>query len=547
MALTPQQTAAAQNTLNQIKTQVQNIYNSAKQNPSLVNTAFKGLSGAYNQLSSISNSFSNSYRGSNQGNQGGWYMPPTDMTPLKVTPMMNATDLSSMTGFNTPNPYIPIDPSSFVSSINVTKPKEVTPEEMAINQSQAKLAEAYGAYDELPRRYKQMQDQAGITSGLQELANVNRSILQKKLEFEATNKQIAGQTIPTPIILKQQEVNRSAAAAEISAYAAYAEGIRGNILLAQNLIEKAIDIEYKPITARIDYIKQELEYQYKDLDRKDQKQAQIVSAQLDIYKSQVMEFSKTKQSIMNNAMEKQAPLSDFIKIFQAQTPQELAVAGAKYIRNAQDDANLANTYSQIKERSNSKVGTNNENVDSWVDLIARGVATLTNVPSNLRNAVSDKISKSGVQVLDDRARNTIAQLSTAKSILSQLNQSFELIKDKFATNAFGRLTSGMALDISARTQSNTNAAQFQAFKEGILATLARAQGEQGVLTDQDVERARTNLPKLTDTRALAESKLKTLRGLFDEIENRVISVYTQGGIRNINQSDKNQSDPLGIR
>lgn len=81
------------------------------------------------------------------------------------------------------------------------------------------------------------------------------------------------------------------------------------------------------------------------------------------------------------------------------------------------------------------------------------------------------------------------------------------------------------------TQSDSDVVLFNTLKEGILANIVRTFGERGTLTEGDIGRARALLPKIwpiPDTREVALGKLKQLRDLIAEIEQRNTGITTSG-------------------
>ena len=173
-------------------------------------------------------------------------------------------------------------------------------------------------------------------------------------------------------------------------------------------------------------------------------------------------------------------------------------------------------------------GSTDPTIQSWVNRIAQGSAKVTNVPQSIRNTVVRQLDAQGVIELTDTQRNTVNSLDTALTIVtSQLIPQFEKLSDQFADTAFERLTKGLPLAGEAIAQSDPDAATYLAFKEGILSTLARATGERGVLTNQDVGRARRLIPKLTDTEEVARKKLAQLEELFTDFQERAVGTFSK--------------------
>lgn len=186
--------------------------------------------------------------------------------------------------------------------------------------------------------------------------------------------------------------------------------------------------------------------------------------------------------------------------------------------------------------------TQNQLSDSGTNGIPSGILSVSEAQQFGVPYGTSKSDVVGMQSLTTQQRTTLQSLDAVNGILKSLSDSYNRLKPDFARNAVERATKGLVLKTSALLQTNPEATSFEKFKEAILATLARASGERGVLTDQDVERARQNLPTLTDTTEVVDMKLSRLSSLFSELRQRSISTFTSP----VSSLSGDQSDPLGI-
>jgi hypothetical protein len=81
-------------------------------------------------------------------------------------------------------------------------------------------------------------------------------------------------------------------------------------------------------------------------------------------------------------------------------------------------------------------------------------------------------------------------------------------------------------EVGAITRFNPDAAVYLSTVEAFGSMLARAAGEKGVLTTEDVQRITRGLPKLTDTKTVAQSKMQVLRSLYEAIKDGAVSAFT---------------------
>jgi hypothetical protein len=94
---------------------------------------------------------------------------------------------------------------------------------------------------------------------------------------------------------------------------------------------------------------------------------------------------------------------------------------------------------------------------------------------------------------------------------------------------FAIITGAPARIAKVKTQSDPNLVLADSLATGFLAKFARAAGEVGVLTDQDIARAKPLTYSIHDTPEVREKKKNAIKGLFQEI-------YERG---------KRQENPLG--
>lgn len=162
--------------------------------------------------------------------------------------------------------------------------------------------------------------------------------------------------------------------------------------------------------------------------------------------------------------------------------------------------------------------------ESWVKLVASGQAGLQNVPIGIRNSVADILVSSGSAIVPQKARDTINGINAASALVDKLESLWSAKGVKHAAGA-ARLGAGLQNAAGAYTQSNTDAAEYDRLKEN-LSTLARAMGERGVLTDQDVARVKKAIPTLYTDSRLGPRQFQTLRSLFLSFKTRAVQTYT---------------------
>lgn len=185
-------------------------------------------------------------------------------------------------------------------------------------------------------------------------------------------------------------------------------------------------------------------------------------------------------------------------------------------------------------------------VAAAADAVETGQIQFTAVPFNIRLRVLSLLAERGSTILPPKVRDTISGVSAARGVLSEIESLAEEVNVHGAGP--GRFVGGALSAGRGMLQTNEADALYDKTREGFLATISRATGERGVLTDRDVFRAKQLLPARSDSRAIARRKVAQLKNFLDNIEKRAVKVYTSSGTSLAGKRAPAQSDdPLGIR
>jgi hypothetical protein len=133
-------------------------------------------------------------------------------------------------------------------------------------------------------------------------------------------------------------------------------------------------------------------------------------------------------------------------------------------------------------------------------------------------------------------QQSLTKLGTADTLLGQ-------IESQLSTVGLGEGPVGKAQgtfkSMLGRIGLNDNAAAYDDFRKGIATQLAKALGEAGSLSDQDIKRAIGLIPALNDTAGQAQLKLQQLRQVINSSRQ---NVYSLGG----SQEDLTGDVDMGI-
>lgn len=123
-----------------------------------------------------------------------------------------------------------------------------------------------------------------------------------------------------------------------------------------------------------------------------------------------------------------------------------------------------------------------------------------------------QLSQGGQQQLSASQEKALTQFSSAEAVLDELLQDYQ-----DAGGGQGRI-GGTIANIGGTVGLNDQASIFNQRREAAMSLLARALGEVGVLTDQDIKRALGNVPKITDNPEEARGKIEGIYNLLAQLK-----------------------------
>lgn len=233
---------------------------------------------------------------------------------------------------------------------------------------QGKLA---GQTEELAKQ----QELAGVDTKKQELQNINSQILQKTAEVNQSDIQLisnmrAEERRDTLLPFAQSgqaklagdaTILRALKTSEIGVLNAQALAKQGDIALAKETAQQAVDVKYAPYKDNIATWEAQLKIIQPLLTRDEKKQADIqqIKGQLVMKEiDKVIDFQKTA---LSNALSNNAPQSVINKINSAHTIDEITSVGSNYITSAADKLDL-----QLKRARLQEINTKNQSNKEFV-------------------------------------------------------------------------------------------------------------------------------------------------------------------------------------
>lgn len=232
----------------------------------------------------------------------------------------------------------------------------------------------------------QAQNAAGVGQFRQQLQDINSQILKKQAELQQDDirliqsvQNLEQQKIPIAFITGQQQsverdsrIARALKSSEIGILNASAIATQGNIALAQDTAQQAVDLKYAPYKEEIALYKAQLEALAPILSKDEKKQAreQELKSTLALKDLEKIESNdKALQNILINASSQNAPADLLNRAKNAKSPSEAAMILGQYAGDfyktellkqqiSTEKAQRSKIYSDIENKRVALQGTN---------------------------------------------------------------------------------------------------------------------------------------------------------------------------------------------
>ncbi len=235
--------------------------------------------------------------------QGVLASKPTEKFAASTGAIVNNLDASILGDQHVDSPLQYPDAGStkqtdFDAFINSILSGNQSPEMSQLQQNQQDLlggiAQGYEKLATKGDRTKQMTEELGINADTAKLKEVNLDLAQKVSEYQQANLNIQNQPIPLGLIRGQQQQLQQQAAIDIGVLQGQAQALQGNIELAYNTLDRAIDAEFEPIQQQIDATKFFLEQNQNQMTSAEAKQAEKINIVLSL-RQQAIDAAKEEK------------------------------------------------------------------------------------------------------------------------------------------------------------------------------------------------------------------------------------------------------------
>lgn len=379
---------------------------------------------------------------------------------IEVPSTFDAGSLGTGTAFNAGNVQTPADPTPYVQSLaDATKQAQTdyqdllktSNENSGVNKLESERTGLTGrlqdALSKLTGRGTALQtaeDNLGVTQDLSRLKELNLQVTGLTNEYSKRIAAIPGQGIglTTGAVAQLTDREKRMAAVEIGGLAAVQSALQGNIALSQQQAERTVNMEFEPYEQEVKNLQTMLELNYDNLDRAEKKQADELGYVLQQRQATIDQQKEDRLSIINMATEAAQQGADTVtlnKILKAGTIEDaLAIAGDSLggeFRAQQEQQRFENALTlrdqalQEAPRGSGGVGgggggsvstTVDPVVQSWVDQINAGKATVSNVPAAYKNAVvmalNTTVVNDDAQEVRNQALDYVKQIESSPAL-----------------------------------------------------------------------------------------------------------------------------------
>lgn len=196
-----------------------------------------------------------------------------------------------------------------------------------------------------------------------------------------------------------------------------------------------------------------------------------------------------------------------------QQRQNYVMKGGK----AEDFDSQFGSYLSDREKISLGVG-GSSSVDQWADLLSKGQATVANVPTNIRDAVIQRVSELGTGVNKQLSDTAITEINQTKAALNALDDLGTKITEN--QDQLGPITGLEAYNPWSEKR------RIQADIDRVRQVVGKAL-EGGVLRKEDEEKYKKILATITDTPETALYKIEALKSDLQRKIDEYLSL--QGG------------------
>lgn len=256
----------------------------------------------------------------NQQNQPAQQITPiSQIEPIDIPNTFNAEDLNQNTTLRTPSGLTEADAvalsqrqamGGFQSAFDQLNEQiqsilnqQTTPLEEERSGLTGQLKSALDRLTGKEQKQTQLLDELGVNANVKELQNIMSQIAQANASLQAGLTAEAGRVAPMELITGRQAQLQAQGLAKIGGLTSIAQALQGNISLAQQTAQQAVDLEFAPAEREIATIREFLDINADNLTREEKKRAEQLQISLDERQRLLDEQKIDREGILDIAIE----------------------------------------------------------------------------------------------------------------------------------------------------------------------------------------------------------------------------------------------------
>lgn len=321
---------------------------------------------------------------------------PTTNTPAVITP----ASLQPQPKIEIPQAQIPVATpvptnniaSSFLDELALTQNEQSA--QAGQENIVAKMLENIAGQSGESAFRTELLNTSGIDTLRKDLQGINSQILQKQAELQQDDIKLissmrAEERRDTLLPFAQAgqaklagdaAIMRALKTSEIGVLNALALGKQGDIALAKDLVNEAVDAKFAPYKEQNALYEAQLKAIQPFLTSAEKKQATTQQFKLNQAVKEIDKVSDFQKTILSNAISRNAPQSVINAISKGQSIEEITKAGAGYLQSAMDKIDLQIKDAQLRKLNNE---INSITTASPVEVKVNATMTLKGLISDL--------------------------------------------------------------------------------------------------------------------------------------------------------------------
>ena len=302
---------------------------------------------AFNPMQDLQRS---QYAAQNAGLPSGGYTPPTP-SPAAGTPKVtvdkttNADTLGNAPKPLTPAPETPVvgldaGVQQYIDNYNAiqnaTRSQELKDAESQRTLLQKRLEEAYNSSFG-SAKYQDLQNKKyGVYDKQKQLEELNLQLASRKADYDKAIAAIPGQGrgLTTALVAGQTAREQRMASVELGALASVAQAVQGNLSLAQQTADRAVELEFQDRQMRVNQVKSMLDLNYDNLTRAEKKQADQLNYSLQQEQNRIDTEKENRKGVLDltaQAAQNGAPNTVLTQMSKLKTPEEALKIGRAHV------------------------------------------------------------------------------------------------------------------------------------------------------------------------------------------------------------------------